>query len=58
MLDLLYTDIYSYIYFNKKERTLMLSNIDLNKMNQLTTENETAGQIISQLLETTKRLFL
>jgi len=51
MLDLLYTDIYSYIYFNKKERTLMLSNIDLNKMNQLTTENETAGQIISQLLE-------
>lgn len=29
----------------------MLTNININKMNQLTSENETAKQIVSQLLE-------
>lgn len=52
MLDLIHAYTVPHIYFSMKVRKIfMLSNIDINKMNQLTSENDTAKQIISQLLE-------
>lgn len=42
---------FAYLFQYESEKIFMLTNININKMNQLTSENETAKQIVSQLLE-------